>query len=104
MAKSITLSKETIKAIHDYAHGYTPEDEASSYRLEDVVFRQDGCDILVDIEIYGHWRYYTERHDELPPPNEEYFSEWVYEGHDITNIVAYDKEGEEITITNESEL
>lgn len=104
MANSITLSKATIKAIRDYAESYQPEDDVGFYRLENVVFQQDGCDIIVDIEIYGHWNCWSETHTEVPPPNVENFSEWVYEGHDITNIVAYDKEGEEMTITNENEL
>lgn len=71
----IELSKETIKAIHGYAENYTPDDDTGFYRLEGVEFHQDGYDILVDMEIYGHWDSWTERHDEVPPPNEEHFSE-----------------------------
>lgn len=101
---SITLSKATIKAVNSYAEDYYPDEEKDAYSLEGVEFKQDGCDIIVDMDIYGHWNNWTEKHDELPPPNEEYFSEWAYVGHDITNIVAYDQEGEEVTITNENEI
>lgn len=104
MAKTITLSPETIKAINSYAENYTPDEMQDYYDLQDVEFKQGDNDILVSFHIDGHWNRWTERHDEVPPPNEEYFSEWAYEGHDITDIEAYDEDGEEVAITNINEL
>lgn len=104
MANSITLSKETIKAINSYAENYTPYKMQDYYDLDYVEFKQGDNDIIVSFHIYGHWNCWTEKHGELPPPNEEYFAEWAYVGHDITEITAYNEEGEEIEITNADKL
>lgn len=43
-------------------------------------------------------------HTEVPPPNIEYFSYYEFDDAEITEIVAYDEDGDEVEIENKKAL
>lgn len=98
----ITLDRNTLMAIRKYIDNYEPGyyGHPDSGHVEDAVFEQDGCSVYVDFDYYGRTERWSERHDEVPSPNTETFAEYVHNGAEITRVVAYDTDGEEITVTN----
>lgn len=101
----VTLTQETIKAIHSYIDNYNlEEDFSTSACVTDVQFRQGDIDIDVDFFIWGHIEGYEEEHDEIPPPNIEYCSELITDGGEIADIRAYNKDGDALEISNLNEL
>lgn len=101
----VALTQATIKAIHSYIDNYTLEDDlCTSADVKDVQFKQGDIDIDVDFFFWGHNEHSKNVHSEVPPPNIEYFTEYITDGGEITDIRAYDKDGELVDITNLSEI
>lgn len=96
------LSKETIEEINDTIENYDIEDEYSTgheFEIEVGTF-------LLCIT-FTLWANYIEDymvHDEVPPPNVENLSYFEFDTAEITEITAYDEDGDEVEIENLKEL
>lgn len=96
------LSKETIEQINDTIENYDLDDEYSTgHEIEIEV-----GSILLFITFTLWATLHEERmvHTEVPPPNIEYFSYYEFDDAEITEIVAYNEDGDEVEIENKKAL
>lgn len=94
--ETLEIDDDTLEAIQDYIDSYPLESEMEM--AEGVEFRQDGCLLIADISVYGHYENCSELHTEVPPPNIEEGGYWKVDGGSILSLLAFGTDGEELAI------
>lgn len=106
--RQITITADTIKKIKDYFECYDEFDELDPFdseenwvSVEGAEFKQGDDTIFVDGNVHAH---YDKCINDTYGGYEDNCSEWVNDQHEIYSLDAYDKEGDEVDITNASDV
>lgn len=96
------LSKETIEEINDTIENYDLEEEYSTGHVFEI---EVGTIILcITFSLWANLHEEYMVHDEVPPPNVENLSYFEFNSAEITEITAYNEDGDEVEIENLNEL
>lgn len=104
--RKITLTKETVRDIKDYFNGFDdftldPYEGSDWESIDNVEFQQGDDVIFVCGKVYGRFEKGMRSFDRDVPDDPD---EFINDGYEITDVSAYDEDGDNIEITNASEL
>lgn len=97
------LSQEAIGKIEDYID----ESELNEDTIDKKNYAEievGGILIMLTFVVFGHFVEEYNIHNEFAYNNIEDLSHFEFDGAEITEIEAYDEDGEEVEITNKSDI
>lgn len=95
------LTKEVVDEINHTIENVNVSEEYSLHEFEMTVGL---ITLFITFSVWGHYVEDIFAHTEVPYPNVEDLSYYEFSSAEITDICAYDDDGEEVVIENKNDL
>lgn len=102
--EKITLTQETIDEISSFRDYLLVAYFSYSVDETSIEIHQGDCSIQVDFSLKAIWVEDKEVHNEVTPPNIEDLSHYEYTDVTIKDVYAFDKDGNDLEITNREQI